>query len=86
MTRRILTPAEEQASNAWKARMRAEQPARFKGRVVGHLPDAAAGGPVVPPGDKAMALLRSVNSYLGGILGGVPVGTFYNRVALTRTL
>ncbi len=84
MTRRVLTAEEQAASAAWTEAMREQFPARFglAGKVVGHVPDAAAGGLAVP--DRAMALLPSVNSYLGGLLGGVPVGTTYNVVRLFR--
>ncbi|MHB1425944.1 MAG: hypothetical protein ACYC3I_22500 [Gemmataceae bacterium] len=82
MTTRTLTSAEELASKAWRRAMGARFPKRFAGKVVGHVPDAGAGG--VASGGRAMALLDSVNSYLGGLLNGVPVGTNYNAVRLFR--
>ena len=82
MTRRVLTEAEERLSSAWTKQMRKLYESRFTDRVVGHVPDAAAGGLAVP--DRAMALLPRVNSYLGGILSGIPVGTKYNIVELYR--
>jgi len=82
MTRRVLTEAEQAASDAWKAALREQFPARFDGKVVGHVPDSAAGGAAVP--DRAMALWSSVNSYLGGLLNGIPIGTSYNAVKLFR--
>ncbi len=51
---------------------------RFKGKIVGHVPDAAAGGAAA--GGTAMALSSTVNSYLGGLLGGIPDSTIYNLV------
>jgi intein/homing endonuclease len=84
MTRRRPTPIEEIKSQAWREEMRASDPSRFEGKVVGHTPDAAAGGP--SSGGRAMALSYDVNSYLGGILRGIPVGTTYNRVSLSRTM
>jgi hypothetical protein len=80
MMRRALTAAQQRLSRAWTRQMSSQ--ARFANRVVGHVPDAAAGGAV--SGGPAMALLRSVNSYLGGILTGIPRGTVYNRVILFR--
>jgi len=82
MARRTLTDAEERASDIWKRMMRQRYPARFKGKVVGHVPDAGAGGRAVP--DRAMALSYEVNSYLGGLLNGIAVGTKYNAVELFR--
>lgn len=82
MTRRTLTSAEEQASNIWKRQMRKRYPARFKGKVVGHTPDATMGGAAA--GGRAMALGTPVNSYLGGAAGGVPTGTTYHGVRLVR--
>lgn len=64
--------------------MKKNQPTRFEGKVVGHVPDAAAGAPAVPLDNKAMALLSSVNSYVGGMLPHIPVGTTYHVVSLTR--
>jgi hypothetical protein len=82
MTRRTLSPAQQAAADDWRSDMRDQYPSRFDGKVVGHVPDAAAGGDVAP--DRAMALLPSANSYLGGLLNGIPVGTTYNRVQLFR--
>lgn len=82
MTRRILTPEEIKASAAWLKKMRKEAPHRFVNMVVGHLPDAAAGGKAVS--DRAMALIPSVNSYLGGLLNGIKVGTTYNFVGFFK--
>ncbi len=82
MITRGLSLAEKAASKAWTKMMRLKYPSRFAGRVVGHLPDAAAGGAAVPA--RGMALLPSVNSYLGGLLRGIPTGTRYNGVNLFR--
>jgi RHS repeat-associated protein len=83
MTKRgALSEAEEAASAAWKKAMRDRYPARFDGKVVGHTPDAIMGGKVA--GGKAMALTPSVNSYLGGVAGGIPEGTTYTKVVLFR--
>jgi hypothetical protein len=69
--------------------MKKQFPKRFAGKVVGHTPDAAAGGPSAPstPGGniiRAMALGRSVNSYLGGILKGIALNQTYHEVQLFR--
>jgi hypothetical protein len=82
MTRRVLSEADEAASQAWRRQMQRLYPARFSGKVVGHVPDAAAGGPAA--GGKAMALSRSVNGFLGGVLKGISEGTVYNSVQLIR--
>ena len=82
MTRRSLTNAEELASAAWKKRTRKNSPGRFKDKVVGHVPDASMGGPHA--NGTVMALDKSVNSYLGGITGGIPTGTTYQGVRLIR--
>ncbi len=56
------TLAQKQASDKWKREMRRKHPKRFEGKVVGHTPDAHAGGPY--SGGQAMALSESVNSSL----------------------
>ena len=84
LTRRKLSDAEEKASAVWKRQMKRNEPTRFDGKVVGHVPDAAAGGPAKPPDDKAMALLNSVNSYVGGMLPHIPIGTVYHKVSITK--
>jgi hypothetical protein len=83
MTKRSALSAADQAlSDAWKKLTRLKYPGRFKGKVVGHTPDAIMGGGIAGP--RAMALLPSVNSYLGGVAGGVASGTSYNSVRLFR--
>jgi hypothetical protein len=88
LTTRSLSAVEQHQSKMWKQRMRRSEPERFQdaGKVVGHVPDAAAGGSVVPPNNKAMALWPEVNSYVGGTMNGVPTGTTYHRVKLVRAL
>jgi hypothetical protein len=68
--------------------MRRNQTSRFNGagKVVGHVPDAAAGGAAVPANNAAMALWPGVNSYVGGMMNGVPTGTTYNAVSLVSKL
>ena len=44
-------PEENAASKAWRAFMKAKDRNRFADKVVGHVPDAAAGGLAVPVGD-----------------------------------
>jgi hypothetical protein len=82
MVRRSLTAAEELASLAWKRAMRKAFPSRFQDKVVGHTPDAAAGGPVA--GGKAMALDPTVNASIGGQVGKKPLGYKYGRVEVIR--
>lgn len=82
MTRRTLTAAEERASAAWKKAMRKAHPERFKNKVVGHTPDAAAGGPAA--GGKAMALDPRVNASVGGQVSAKPPGYTYNQVEVVR--
>ncbi len=53
---------------------------------MGHVPDAAAGGAAVPANNAAMALWPGVNSYVGGMMNGVPTGTTYNAVSLVSKL
>jgi hypothetical protein len=100
MTRRAESMVEQAASDAWKAAQRRNFPKRYPPRsagaayrVVGHTPDATAGGPSAPPpawqGDKlrAMALTDPVNSYIGaGVTKQIPMGTTYHRVALVQEL
>ncbi|WP_141674145.1 hypothetical protein [Gilliamella sp. wkB112] len=81
MTKRgSLTAAQEKLSARWKRQMRKRFPNLYKGKVVGHTPDATMGGPVA--NGSAMPLDTSVNSYLGGIAKGVPNGTVYHKVEL----
>ena len=82
MTRRILNADDIKAFRAWRASMRANNKEKFAGKVVGHRPDAAAGGKTVS--DRAMALIPSVNSYLGGLPNGIKVGTTYNFVGFFK--
>ncbi|MEN1681766.1 MAG: polymorphic toxin-type HINT domain-containing protein, partial [Planctomycetota bacterium] len=82
LVRRTLTDADHAAARAWRDQMIRQYPSRFAGKVVGHVPDAAAGGPAA--GGRAMALSQPVNSFLGGILSGVPIDAQYNAVKLVR--
>ena len=78
----LLTPAQKRLSRNWTRSMRKKYPTRFKGKAVGHTPDAIWGGPIA--NGKATALDKGVNSYLGGIAKGVPAGTVYHAVRLER--
>jgi hypothetical protein len=80
MRRRKLTPNQEAKSRAWKEKMRRDNPKRFEGKVVGHTPDAAAGGP--PAGGRAIALDSSVNSSVGGQVAAKRGS--YNKVEVIR--
>ncbi|WP_394845233.1 DUF6531 domain-containing protein [Pendulispora brunnea] len=82
MTTRRETAEETAASNRMKRNYRRDQPARFEGKVVGHVPDACAGGP--SSGGRVMALDSSVNGSVGGQVGGVPPGQTYHRVRVVR--
>ena len=82
MTRRVESAQDVKDSKKWKNQQRCKCPSRYKGKVVGHTPDACMGGPSA--GGRAMALCTAVNSYLGGIASNVPVGTTYNAVKLVR--
>jgi len=77
-----LSPAQERMSARWKRQMQSRFPGRFSGKVVGHTPDAIMGGRIA--NGRAMALGQPVNSYLGGVAGGVPGGTKYHEVRLYR--
>ena len=68
MKRRKLTSAEEKASSKWRRSKRSQC---RSGRVAGHVPDAAAGGPAVP--NDWMDQLKSTNGYVGGIIGRLPL-------------
>jgi hypothetical protein len=81
MTRRQLTKEEEADSRRWKRSMRCQCPA---GKVAGHVPDAAAGGPAVP--NDWMAQMPATNSYVGGIVSKLPVGYTYDNVKLVSDL
>ncbi|WP_232005294.1 hypothetical protein [Neisseria animaloris] len=83
MTKRgTLTPVQQRLSDAWTRLMRRRFPGRFRGKVVGHTPDAIMGGLVA--NGRATALSTQVNSYLGGVARGVPNGTVYHSVRLAR--
>ncbi|MDO1511016.1 RHS repeat domain-containing protein [Neisseria sp. MVDL19-042950] len=83
MTKRgTLTPVQQRLSDAWTRLMRRRFPGRFRGKVVGHTPDATMGGLVA--NGRATALSTQVNSYLGGVARGVPNGTVYHSVRLAR--
>ena len=82
MTRRQETDQEKKDSAAYKKEKREQHPCRFAGKVVGHVPDACAGGP--SSDGPVMALSTPVNAYFGGILGGIAVGESYNSVKLVR--
>ena len=82
MTRRQESDQEKKDSKAYKEEKREQSPCRFAGKVVGHVPDACAGGP--SSDGPVMALSTPVNSYFGGILGGIAVGESYNSVRLVR--
>ena len=82
MQRRKPTKAEERASRRWKRQMRRKYPGRFEDKVVGHAPDAAAGGP--SSGGTATALDSSVNSSVGGQVPAKPVGYTYTEVKVVR--
>jgi hypothetical protein len=98
LKRRTPSAEENEASAIWKAQERAKDPKRFPPksagpayRIVGHTPDAGAGGPSAPgtKGGKhirAMALTEDVNQYLAGILTGLPMGKKYHRVVLVKEL
>lgn len=81
MTRRQLTALEQQQSDEWRRKMRCQCP---PGKVAGHVPDAAAGGPAVPT--DWMAQLQETNSYVGGIIARIPVGYTYDNVKLVSDL
>ena len=82
MTRRQETDQEKKDSKAYKEEKRKQYPCRFAGKVVGHVPDACAGGP--SRDGPVTALSTPVNSYFGGILGGIAIGESYNLVRLVR--
>jgi hypothetical protein len=83
MTRRTLSAADMADAAEWRDYMTTMFPERFgDGVVVGHAPDAAAGG--VAAWGRSMPLLDSVNSYLGWLLKNMEVGTKYHQVVLHR--
>jgi len=81
MTRRTLSAAEIKESREWKKQTRCQCP---PGKVAGHVPDAAAGGSAVPK--DWMAQIPATNSYIGGIVGNLPVGYTYDKVKLVTSL
>ncbi len=60
---------------------RKDNPALYKNKVVGHVPDAAMGGKSA--NGRAMPLSTSVNSYLGGLVRGVPKKP-YSKVVVVK--
>ncbi|QPS08670.1 RHS repeat-associated core domain-containing protein [Delftia acidovorans] len=81
MTRRVLSSQEQKDSDEWKRKIRCQCPA---GKVAGHVPDAAAGGPAVPL--DWMAQFPATNGYVGGIVRHLPVGYSYDNVKLVADL
>ena len=81
MTRRTLSPQEQKDSDSWRGKTRCQCPA---GKVAGHVPDAAAGGPAVPL--DWMAQFPATNGYLAGIVRNLPVGYSYDNVKLVTDL
>ena len=85
MKRRCLTDKQEKESAAWKKAQRKKYPDRFDGAVVGHVPDAGAGGTHAGPGATAMALNPGVNASIGGQIGGMKPGDTYTSVTVKST-
>jgi RHS repeat-associated protein len=83
-----LSKHEEKYHASWRATMRAQNPATYPNSsiVVGHVPDAAMGGPVAHNRwgntvGETMPLHESVNSYVSNITNIAP-GTTYHEVRL----
>ena len=76
---------QEKESAAWKKAQRKKYPDRFDGAVVGHVPDAGAGGIHAGPGATAMALNPGVNASIGGQIGGMKPGDTYTSVTVKST-
>src|SRR5918996_4475026 len=84
---RPLSAREEEYAKSWREKMRRENPSTYRNRVVGHVPDAIMGGPVAwnrwgGAVGETMPLYKDVNSYLGGLTGGVQEGITYHEVRL----
>ncbi len=91
MTTRTECDAEKRDSKNWKAQMRRDNPARFDGKVVAHVPDASAGGPSGPATGtpRAMALDESVNASVGAQVGNLHTHhgpQTYSEVRIVREL
>src|SRR5262249_12342712 len=84
MTRRRikLNALQEAGTKTWERGRKSKVPSRVDRPGVGHTPAPVMGGPYKDA--RAMALDKKVNSYLGGLAGGVPKGTKYNEVRLSR--
>ena len=80
MTARAVGEGKRAAAKLWQEEVRARHPWVYTNKdiVVGHLPDMGWGGNA--RSIFSMPLLKSVNSYIGGLRSGVPVGTTYDVV------
>ncbi|MGP9827344.1 RHS repeat-associated core domain-containing protein, partial [Ectopseudomonas khazarica] len=81
MTRRVLTEQEQKDSDNWRKRTRCEC---SPGKVAGHVPDAAAGGPAIPL--DWMEQFPATNGYIAGIVKNLPVGYTYDTVKVVSDL
>ncbi|MBK6975495.1 MAG: RHS repeat protein [Sterolibacteriaceae bacterium] len=81
MTRRTLSEKEQKESRKWRASVQCKCP---PGTVAGHVPDAGAGGSVIPK--DWMPQMKETNAYVGGIIGSLPVGYSYDSVRVVTDL